>query len=56
MEGGGSTGNDSDVNLLIASARARGLAGCWSDEGIVVAERGSHDDGRSNNAVDSVMI
>ena len=56
MEGGGSTGNDSNVNLLVASAGARSFAGCWSDEGIVVAERGSHNDGKLGNAVDSVMM
>lgn len=56
MEGGRSAGDDSHVNLLLASAGARGFAGCWSNEGIVVSERGSHNDGRVKDAVDSAMM
>lgn len=56
MEGGGSTGDDSNVNLLFASAGPRCLTSCWSDEGIVVAERRSHNDGEVDVAVDSVMM
>lgn len=43
MEGGSSTGNDANVNLLITGTGASGFAGCRSDEGAMVAKRGSHE-------------
>lgn len=56
MQRGRSTGHDANVHLLIASAGARVLAGCWSDEGVVIADRRSHGDGGIEAVADLLVM
>lgn len=56
MKRGGSTGYDSNVNLLFTSSRASCLACRRSDERVVVAERRSHCNGGIDDVVDKIGI